>query len=592
MKLRCAQLLGSIFLIYSAGVWAQDVTAIVGGTLIDGSGSPPQENTVIVIRDMRIDSIRTDGKVPDGAKVIDAKGKYIVPGLWDKHLHYKDWFPEMLITNGVTSAYVQGGGPWLHAQNEGVAKGKILGPRMFFRERKFDVFDSVEEARDTTRSELERLKPSFVKVYTGITAEHLKVVAEEAHRAGLHIEGHIGIGAREAIEAGIDGLTHASGIAYSTVPLEVLETIPDMRVIDSGYRRVRWPAVSTWDESKTGGPNPDLSEYWLYLEDPRRLMLFGLMDRDMANDLIDLMIKEEVFIESCLTYAFRNVHDRAAQYRQEDLLLLSEPDLHYIPELVKKNVLDYSLLDKVNDEELALMTKGYENFQWFFKTFVDRGGRLIIGPDTTSINHSTMLPGVATRREMELLVDSGISPMHAIQAGSLWAAENVNQGKDLGSVEKGKVADLLMLPRNPLEDISAYKDIQLVMQNGRVLNHGFHYYYNNPIPWPAGNEISYRDEGFGPVTEIPASITGISPQAIVESGGDITLSVKGGPFISTSTIEFDGQWLETEVVSPDEVRAFVPARLIQNVGTYPIHVAHRKPGWGKTNTLYLIVKFK
>ena len=290
MKLRCAQLLGSIFLIYSAGVWAQDVTAIVGGTLIDGSGSPPQENTVIVIRDMRIDSIRTDGKVPDGAKVIDAKGKYIVPGLWDKHLHYKDWFPEMLITNGVTSAYVQGGGPWLHAQNEGVAKGKILGPRMFFRERKFDVFDSVEEARDTTRSELERLKPSFVKVYTGITAEHLKVVAEEAHRAGLHIEGHIGIGAREAIEAGIDGLTHASGIAYSTVPLEVLETIPDMRVIDSGYRRVRWPAVSTWDESKTGGPNPDLSEYWLYLEDPRRLMLFGLMDRDMANDLIDLMI--------------------------------------------------------------------------------------------------------------------------------------------------------------------------------------------------------------------------------------------------------------------------------------------------------------
>ncbi len=592
MKLRCAHLLWLILVLHSAGVWAQDVTAILNGTLIDGTGSSPQENTIIVIRGDRIESIRTDGEVPDGARVIDATNKFIVPGLWDKHLHYKDWFPELLIANGVTSAFVQGGGPWLHAQNEGVAKGKIPGPRMFFRERKFDVFSSVEEARNTARSEIRRLQPSFVKVYTGITPEHLKVVAEEAHRAGLHIEGHLGISARDAIEAGIDGLTHASGIAYSTVRPEVLEMLPDMRVVDSSYRRVRWPHISSWDESRTGGPNPDISEYWLYLEDPRRLMMFGMMDRDMARDLIDLMVDKNVFIESCLTYIFRHVHDRMEQYRAEDYLLLGDPNLHYIPELVRKNVLDYSLLDKVNEEELALMRKGYENFQWFFKTFVDAGGRLILGPDTTSINHATMLPGVVTRREMQLLVDSGISPMQAIQAGTLWAAEVIDQDKDLGSVEEGKIADLLILPRNPLDDITAYKDIELVMQNGRVLDHGFHYYFNNPIPWPAGNVISYADEGFGPVTEIPASIVGISPRAIVEGGGDISLSVTGGDFISTSTIEFDGQWLETELINPGEVRATVPARLVQNVGTYSVRVAHRKPGWGKTNTMYLIVKFK
>ncbi|MEE8339463.1 MAG: amidohydrolase family protein [Xanthomonadales bacterium] len=592
MKLRCVHLLWSILLLHSAGVWAQDVTAILNGTLIDGTGSSPQENTIIVIRGDRIVSIRTDGKVPDGARVIDATDKFIVPGLWDKHLHYKDWFPEMLITNGITSAFVQGGGPWLHAQNEGVAKGKILGPRMFFRERKFDVFSSVEEARNTARSEIRRLQPSFVKVYTGITPEHLKVVAEEAHRAGLHIEGHLGISARDAIEAGIDGLTHASGIAYSTVRPEVLEMLPDMRVVDSSYRRVRWPHISSWDESRVGGPNPDISEYWLYLEDPRRLMMFGMMDRDMARDLIDLMVEEHVFIESCLTYVFRHVHDRMEQYRAEDYLLLGDPNLHYIPELVRKNVLDYSLLDKVNEKELALMRKGYENFQWFFKTFVDAGGRLLIGPDTTSINHATMLPGVVTRREMQLLVDSGISPMQAIQAGTLWVAEAIHKDKDLGSVEEGKIADLLILPRNPLDDITAYKDIELVMQNGRVLDHGYHYYFNNPIPWPAGNVISYEDEGFGPVTEIPASIVGISPRVIVEGSGDISLIVTGGDFISTSTIEFDGQWLETELINPGEVRATVPARLVQNVGTYSVRVAHRKPGWGKTNTMYLIVKFK
>jgi len=571
-------------------VWAQQLTVLRGGTLIDGTGAPPRENTVIVIRGDRIESIRTDGDVPRGAQVIDAEGKFIVPGLWDKHLHYKDWFPELLITNGVTSAYSQGGGPWLHALNEGVAKGKVLGPRLFFRERSFDVFSSVDEARQAAREAIATLKPSFIKAYTGITPEQLKAVAEEAHRAGLHIEGHLGISARDAIEAGIDGLTHASGLDLSTVRPEVLEMLPQMRVIDTGRRRVQWPRISTWNESKTGGANPDISEYWLYLEDPRRLMLFGMMDREIARELIDLMVEEEVWIESCLTYVFRHVHDRMEQYRDEDHLILNDPNLHYVPERVRVNVLDYTLLDHVNAEELALMKQGYKNFQWFVKTFVDAGGRMVLGPDTTSINHATMLPGVTTLREMQLLVDSGLSPMQAIQAGTLWAAEAIHQDAELGSVEEGKIADLLVLPRNPLDDITAYKQIELVMQNGRVQDHGYHYYFHNPIPWPAGNEIAYP--GFGPISEIPATAQRLSPEVIEEGSGDVTLSVTGGTFLSASTIEFDGKWLETELVSPNEVRATVPAYLVQNVGTYPVRVAHRNPGWGKTNTVYLIVKFK
>jgi imidazolonepropionase-like amidohydrolase len=589
-KGKTALAFAALILLHTSGVWGQDVTAILNGKIIDGTGSPPRENTIILIRGDRLEAVRTDGNVPDGARVIDATDKFIVPGLWDKHLHYKEWFPELLITNGVTSAFAQGGGPWLHAQNEGVAKGKILGPRMFFRERSFSVFSSVAEARQTAREEIARLKPSFVKAYTGITPEQLEAVAEEAHRAGLHIEGHLGISARDAIEAGIDGLTHASGITFSTVRPKVLEMLPDMRVIDTGRRRVQWPRISTWDESRVGGANPDLSEYWLFLEDPRRLMMFGMMDRDMAGDLIELMVEEEVWIESCLTYIFRHVHDRMEQYRAEDHRILSDPDLHYIPERVRVNVLDYTLLDKVSEKELALMKQGYKNFQWFVKTFVDAGGRMVLGPDTTSINHATMLPGVATLREMQLLVDSGVSPMQAIQAGTLWAAEAIHQDDDLGSVEEGKIADLLILPRNPLDDITAYKDIELVMQNGRVLNHGYHYDFHNPIPWPAGNVISY--EGFGPVSEIPATVQGLSPQVIVEGSDDFTLSVTGGKFLSSSTVEFDGKWLETELVSPNEVRATVPARLVQNVGTYPVRVAHRNPGWGKTNAVYLIVKFE
>lgn len=572
-------------------VKAQQVTVLRGGTLIDGTGAAARANTNILIRGNRIESIGLRN-IPSDAIVIDVSGKYIVPGLWDKHLHYKDWFGEMLVTNGVTSAFVQsGGGPtWLHAQNEGVHKGKILGPRMYFRERKFDIFDSVDAARAAAKKGIEELKPSFIKAYTGLTPAQLKAVAAEGHRAGLHVEGHLGISARDAINAGIDGLTHSSGIALSVLREEDLEKVPDMRVIETGRRRVIWPEISTWDESRVGSPNPDLTEYWLFLEDPRRLMMFGMMDRELAQDLIDLMIREDVFIESCLGYTFRHVHDRVDEYRMQDHLFLNDPQLEYIPERIRVNVLDYTLLDKVTDDELALMKQGYRNFQWFVKTFADAGGKLLIGPDTTSLYHATILPGVSTVREMQLLVDTGLTPMQAIKAATIWPAQTLGKDEDLGSVEEGKLADLLVLPRNPLEDITAYQEIEMVMQNGRFLDIGYHYDHVNPIPWPPGGQIEYP--GFGPVSEIPAIISSLSPAVVSEGGGDFTLSVKGDEFLSTSTVQFGDVLLETELVSGDEVRATVPARLVQNVGSYPVRVIHREPGWGKTNTKYFIVKFE
>ncbi|MDX1500417.1 MAG: amidohydrolase family protein [Woeseiaceae bacterium] len=570
---------------------AQGVTVLRGGTLLDVESGELKADTTIVVEGNRIRSVGS-ARIPRGANVVDVSGKYIVPGLWDKHLHYKDWFGEMLVTNGITSAFVQSGGGanWLHAQNEGVHKGKILGPRMFFRERSFDVFDSVEAARAAARKAIVELKPSFIKAYTGLTAEQLKAVAEEAHAAGLHIEGHLGISARDAIEAGIDGLTHASGIALSVVREEDLEKVPDMRVFDTGRRRVIFPEIETWNESKTGSPNPDLTEYWLFLEDPRRAMMFGMMDRDLAQELIDLMVAEDVFIESNLTYMFRHQHDRVEQYRMEDHLFLNRTELGYVPERIRVNVLDYTLLDWATEEELALMQKGYRNFQWFTKTFVDAGGKLLLGPDTTSLNHATMLPGITTIREMELLVDTGLTPLQAIQAGTIWPSQRLGKYDELGSVEEGKLADLLVLSGNPLEDITVYKDIEMVMQNGRFIDIGYHYDHRNPIPWPPGMQIEYP--GFGPVSEIPAIISSLAPAVVAEGGGDVILTVKGGEFLSTSTIRFGDNLLETELVSGSEIRAIVPARLVQNVGSYPVTVIHRAPGAGATNTRYFIVKFR
>ena len=570
---------------------AQDsVTVLRGATLIDGTGAAAQPNTTIVIRGDRIEAIGRGLAAPAGSNVIDVTGKFITPGLWDKHLHYKSWFPEMLVNNGVTSGYVQEGGPWFYAQAEGIAKGKILGPRMFYRVRSIDFYGSPDEARQMVRDAIAQ-GASFVKAYTMATPEVVKAAAEEAHKAGLHLEGHFGITARQAVAAGADGLVHGTGIELDTVRPEVLKELPTWDVIDEGRGRVIFPKVATWDESKTNGPNPDLTEYWLWLEDPRRLKLFGMMDRGMAQDLIKLLVDHKVFIEGCMTYIFRNVNDRATEYRNEDFNLLNDPELRYVPELVKTNVLDYSVLDKVSKTDLELMKKGYKNYQWFLKTFMDAGGKVVLGPDTTSIYHATQLPGVSTRREMQLMVDAGISPMQAILSGTKWPAEYIGaKAKDLGTLEKGKLADLLVLSRNPLDDITAFKQIERVMQGGRFLPVGYHHYYQNPIPWPPEDAIDFP--GIPPSSQTPELITAISPPAVAESSGSFTLTVTGREFLSTAVIQFGDQWLKTEKVSATELRATVPADLVARVGTVPVQVVHRAPGWGKTNSAYFIVKFK
>ena len=575
-----------------------EVTVIRGGTLIDGTGAPAMTNAVIVIRGNRIETIaQGQASYPANATLVDAVGKYILPGLWDTHLHYKDWFPEFLITNGVTSVLGYGGGPWLNSQSEGIAKGKILGPRMFLSQGTIggiymganNIVEDPEQAQKQVRELIGR-GSSIVKVYTSVTPAILKAVADEAHRAGRRVSGHIGFGAKDAALAGIDNLAHSTGIAIDVVKPEVLEKIPDFRVVDTGRLRVTPPRIASWRESKLWGPNIDLTEYPLFIEDPRRLMMFGMMDRGLAQDLINLLVREEVFIEACLGYIFRDVHDHQEEWEREDHLLLNHPNLHYVPERMRMNILDYSLLEKLTPDELQLMKEGYRNYQWFVKTFVEAGGRLAIGVDTSSVFHATMVPGVATRREMQLLVEAGLSPIEAIQAATLWPAQLLGKDDDLGTLEKGKLADLIVLSTNPLQDITAFKDIERVMQGGRFLPMGYHYDFANPIPWPASNNLYFADWRF--VSEIPTRITSLSPQVVVAGRDSFTLTLEGHEFISSSVVQFGDRRLATERVDETRLEATVPAELVRNVGTYPVRVVHRAPGWGKTNTLYLIAKFE
>jgi len=134
--LQRVSLLLAVIGLFSGSAAAQTRLAIVGGTVINVRDGSLLSNATIVTEGDRIVSIAPDGQPPQGATIVEAKGKYVLPGLIDLHVHYKDWAPELYLNHGVTTAVDLGSATyWMRAQREGVLKGIIPGPRLFIAPR-------------------------------------------------------------------------------------------------------------------------------------------------------------------------------------------------------------------------------------------------------------------------------------------------------------------------------------------------------------------------------------------------------------------------------------------------------------------------
>jgi hypothetical protein len=161
----------------------------------------------------------------------------------------------------------------------------------------------------------------------------------------------------------------------------------------------------------------------------------------------------------------------------------------------------------------------------------------------------------------------------------------MNRQKDLGSVEVGKLADLVLLSRNPMEDIRNTRSVETVIQGGRILPTGYHRTFVNPIP---RNTRQTAPSGGYPRPEAQR----VSPLVAVEGSDDLTITVSGRRFYRRSVVFVDTTPLPTEFVSDSELRATVPARLLRSVGTYWVRVFTPRPGGGDSAALSLIVKFR
>jgi hypothetical protein len=550
------------------------VTVVEGGRLVDGTGKKPLEDALVIIEGQKIKTVSQRGKTqyPKEAKVINAQGKTILPGLWDTHVHYRDWMAELFLAHGVTTILDLGNySKWILAQRDGVAKGKIRAPRIFAcgegighpPGRGGYVKDAAEAHNEVKRLLAEGVDE--VKVWAYCTSEMLKVVAQEAHAAGRKVIGHLGvITARDAALQGLDCLAHATGLPMTAVKdPEKAQWMLDQEIKRLQTMIIGEPGITAWG-------------------------LFAMMEEDTFDQVCEFFVKEDVRIEPDFVYRWQLASRKREEREYEDFVTFSDPRLSYIPEVTRwRNLRSWQVYRRLNAQQLGELEEGYEKFQKFLHHFVRAGGKLDIGTDTSE----GRMPGKGVHRELEFLVDAGFSPSDVIVWATKGSAEFLDRGDEMGTVETGKIADVIVVNGDPLQDITALKNIETVIKNGEIVDISYHPDYSNPLPKPF--------EGVIHAYPIP-KISHISPQITAEGTEEITLAVEGQGFVRGSVVEFGGVRVPTECTGPKELQAKIPGHLLGKVGTYMILVSNPKPVSvrdplhedERSNPKYFMVRFK
>lgn len=420
------------------------VLVLRGGTLVDVASGKEIPDSVIVIRGQRIEQIGNEGStgIPEGAQIVEAGGKWIIPGLIDSHAHAEsaDQTPfSLYLANGVTTIRNPGGNMTvLRLTREQLASGKLVGPRLFFSGPILDgmppvwpsgsiLVDTPERARSAVNF-LADQGVDFVKVYNNVKEPELKVIIETARERRLAVAGHIprSMTMTRAIELGMTRLEHIRITGKEMLSAEEAEAIDPLPV---GKR------------------------------EPMLWHRFNLQSEKMRA-LIQRLAQSRVFLDPTLTVEeFGEVSNPDAEK--------NDPNNQYLsPAVVEGDLKNWkNPLFEVPTDLQTTSTEAFHKQQEFVGMCNQAGVRIIAGTDGPSIGK--LLPGFGLHHELELLVASGLTPLQALRAATSAAAEALGKEDQLGTIERGKLADMVVLDADPFAGIQNLRKIHLVMQGGK-----------------------------------------------------------------------------------------------------------------------------
>jgi len=391
-----------------------------------------------------------------------------------------------------------------------------------------------------------------------------EILTREAHRAGLNVMGHLGVtDAREAAEAGIDALAHISGVELALAPPAVQERV------------------------KAGGR--------FATGDNAQQIDYALAEAN-ADALAKLLAEKHVRIEPDLVLKAKGTSKQWPQFNFENYQLLSNPELTYIWPSAKERWLfllpghdfsagreeDYVKLmsAEARAKRTDALVKSYNFHVSFLKKFVAAGGEIIAGTDAQHY----VIPGLSFHQELQLMVEEvGMTPMQALVSATRNPARFVHQEKDLGTLEPGKLADLLLVRGNPAENIRNIRNIEKVIQDGKIVEPGYHRWYRNPISRPL-NET-------GGINPVPL-LTSLTPVIATEGDAEVTLTIKGSRFVPGCVVTFNGLAVPLVSGNRNQLAVKLQKSELMAAGAFPVVVKNPPPEGGSSEPLSFMVKFR
>ena len=420
-------------------------------TVIDATGTPARPDMTVLITGDRITQIGKNLHLPKDAQVVNARKQFLIPGLWDMHVHTatKD-FLSLYVANGITgvrdmfSPLTQ-----INQWRKQISEGTLIGPRIVAAGAIIDGPEPVWPGSFAVSNEAEGRKAvkavkdggsDFVKVYSLLPRDAYFAIADEAKKQGIPFAGHVpnSVTVAEASDAGQKSIEHLIGVSFacSSAEAQLMKELKERISVDRapGFLtlvRLQAKSVDTYDSEK-------------------------------ARALFSRLVKNGTWQVPTLTVLRANAFLDDPQFTDDLRVKYLPPSLRQAwnpqnnPFFKLSTAKDYANLKKLYRKELEIVGE------------MQRAGvGILAGTDTPN---PYVLPGFSLHDELALVVQAGLTPMEALQSATLNPARFLGMEKEMGTVQQGKVADLVLLEANPLEDIHNTQKINSVVVKGRLLD--------------------------------------------------------------------------------------------------------------------------
>lgn len=399
-----------------------------------------QDRTVFIEGDRIVRIAENDRYAVAGeADVIDGGGGYLIPGLSEMHAHipsgdneraYIDDILFLYLANGITTIRGMLGDP-LHLElRQQAEQNELTGPRIYTSGPGFggDTFESPDEARQQVRDQNEA-GYNFLKIFPGLTLEEYNAIADEANTAGIEFSGHIpsSVGLERALEAGQTTIDHLDKYVHALAEdTDNTEEAEDPGVIFFGMH-----LTPRADHNKLSDIAQQTAEAGAW-NVPTQALLEHVLGPDSPEELAQ------------------------------------RPEFKYMPSETVQQWIESKQSITGNDAYSEGLSQNYLQLRRdIIKALHEEGAGLLLGSDAPQIFN---VPGFSVHHELRYMVQAGLTPYEALETGTYNAARYLNDLEKSGTISEGKVADMVLLETNPLEDISNSDDIAGVIYRGNWLS--------------------------------------------------------------------------------------------------------------------------